>query len=130
MADFVIENGVLKRYIGKSKKVVVPKAVIEIGEGAFAGQTIETVIIPDGVTVVGSYAFYECVHLTEVFIPKSAKLIEQCAFGFCRALNNITIPTSIERIEQDAFIGCDSLTEPVLTTAYNNEQGMRKNYDF
>ena len=102
MSDFVIENGVLKRYSGKSKEV----------------------IIPDGVTVVGSYAFYECVHLIEVFIPKSAKLIEQYAFGLCRALKNITIPTDIERIECNAFIGCDSLTEPMLQTAYNNEQGM------
>ena len=124
MSDFVIENGVLKRYSGKSKEVIIPKEVIKIGDGAFAGQTIEKVIIPDGVTVVGSYAFYECVHLIEVFIPKSAKLIEQYAFGLCRALKNITIPTDIERIECNAFIGCDSLTEPMLQTAYNNEQGM------
>ena len=35
--DFVIENGVLKRYAGKGGYVVVPDGVVEIGDSVFEG---------------------------------------------------------------------------------------------
>ena len=34
--DFVIENGVLKKYVGPGGDVVVPKGVTVIGEEAFS----------------------------------------------------------------------------------------------
>lgn len=37
MSDFVIENGILVGYSGKSKEVVVPKGITIIGNKAFAG---------------------------------------------------------------------------------------------
>ena len=37
MSDFVIENGVLKKYTGKGGDVVIPEDVKEIGENAFEG---------------------------------------------------------------------------------------------
>ena len=58
MSDFIIENRILVRYIGKSKEVVVPKGITIIGNKAFAGQDITKVIIPEGVTTIGEHAFY------------------------------------------------------------------------
>ena len=35
-SNFVIENGVLKKYVGMDADVVIPEGVTEIGENAFA----------------------------------------------------------------------------------------------
>ena len=36
-SDFVIENGVLKKYVGSGGDVVIPEEVTAIGNGAFSG---------------------------------------------------------------------------------------------
>ena len=38
-SDFIIENGVLKKYVGPGGDVVIPKGVTSIGKGAFSGCT-------------------------------------------------------------------------------------------
>ena len=107
MSDFIIENGILIRYTGKSKVVVIPKGVTIIGNKAFIGQEITKVIIPEGVTTIGERAFYECVHLTEVILPESARFIERRAFGYCRALTTISVPEGILMMDDEAFLGCN-----------------------
>ena len=37
--DFIIENGVLKKYTGNGGDVVIPDGITEIGSGAFDGVT-------------------------------------------------------------------------------------------
>ncbi len=70
--DFVIENGVLKKYKGPGGDVVVPKGVKEIGWGAFENcKSITTVTIPEGVTEINTCAFRRCERLTGVNIPIS-----------------------------------------------------------
>ena len=36
MSDFVIKNGVLKKYTGEESKVVIPDSVTEIGDMVFS----------------------------------------------------------------------------------------------
>ena len=46
-SDFVIENGVLIKYVGKEKNITIPEAVREIGDKAFSDQAgIKTVVCP------------------------------------------------------------------------------------
>ena len=47
--DFVIENGVLKRYRGNENRIV----------------------IPGDVKIISSWAFRKCIHITDVTIPDS-----------------------------------------------------------
>ena len=51
---------------------------------------IEKVVIKDGVTNIGSYAFYYCENLTSVRIPDSVTSIGMFAFSSCKALSSIT----------------------------------------
>ena len=50
--DFVIENGVLKKYIGEGGNIVIPRGVTEIGEGAFIGCEGPTIHVPASVQSV------------------------------------------------------------------------------
>ena len=67
------------------------------------------VTIPDGVTSIGDYAFYDCSSLTSVTIPNSVTNIGASAFSGCRGLTSVTIPDSVTSIGSNAFFGCNSL---------------------
>ena len=71
---------------------------------------IRTVIINDGVTSIGDYAFDSCSRLTSVTIPNSVTSIGGGAFYYCSGLTSITIPNSVTSIGYSAFEGCSSLT--------------------
>lgn len=46
-------------------------------------QEISSVVIPDGIEVIGERAFEDCTFLREVIIPESVKRIERWAFSGC-----------------------------------------------
>ena len=71
--------------------------------------SITTVVIEEGVTSVGAYAFYYYDHLTSVTIPDSVTAIGEGAFAFCEKLSAITIPGSVTDIGGYAFRGCTDL---------------------
>ncbi len=68
-------------------------------------------IIPNSVTSIGIYAFFECSSLTSITIPNSVTAIGDCAFTLCYSLTSITIPNSVSFIGYSAFEDCSSLTE-------------------
>jgi len=69
-------------------------------------QDIQTVIIEDGVTSIGSYTFYNCNSLTSASIPNSVTSIGSYSFSKCTGLTSITIPNSVTSIGEFAFFGC------------------------
>ncbi len=115
LAQFEIENGVLKQYKGFGGEVVVPNGVASIGERAFQGcRGLTNVIIPNGVTSIGTCAFDGCIDLTGITIPKGVTSIGAWAFSGCIGMTSITIPDSVISIGRGAFSNCRGLTNMVI----------------
>ena len=72
------------------------------------------VTIPDSVTYIGYYAFYNCSSLTSVTIGDSVTSIDSYAFRDCSSLESVTIPDSVTSIGYDAFKNCSSLTSVTI----------------
>lgn len=76
----------ITKYNGTDQNVVIPSsidgyAVRAIGDGAFAGTNVKSVIISSGVTQIGWFVFEDCPHLHSVTVPKSVTAIGYDAFG-------------------------------------------------
>ena len=67
-------------------------------------------VISDGVTSIGDYAFSGCSGLTSIMIPDSVTSIGDEAFSDCGSLTSITIPDSVTSIGEGAFEDCYGLT--------------------
>ena len=76
--------------------------------------SVETVIIGNGFTTIGSSAFSGCSSLTSVTIPESMTTIGSSAFAGCSSLTSITIPETVTSIGYGAFAGCTSLTSIII----------------
>lgn len=64
----------------KIDSFTIPNHILELSEGCFAYSSLKEIIIPDGVTTIGMYAFYDCPQLKRVVIPPSVKHIEATSF--------------------------------------------------
>ena len=128
-SDFQIEDGVLIRYTGKDKDVVIPDGVTRIGAKAFFScRSLTSITIPDSMTSIGDSAFYECKSLTSITIPDSVTSIGRYAFYGCTSLTSITIPDSVTSIGDRAFEDCTSLTS-IKIAASNEKYLIINNYN-
>lgn len=77
-------------------------------------RSITEIVIPEGITEIGTNAFTDCSHLEKVIIPNSVTNIKTSAFYKCTSLTNITIPNGVTKIGDSAFWGCSKLTQIVI----------------
>lgn len=109
-SDFIIVNGVLKKYTGPGGDVVIPEGVTEIGNWAFADcERLASVVFPDSVTSIGMSAFNGCNSMKTVKLPKQVTDIGNWAFYGCSALTSVDIPGSVTNIGKRAFLNCQEL---------------------
>ena len=95
--------------------VVINEGITSIGNYAFYGCAALTgIILPEGLTSIGQYAFRGCTSLTKVTLPAGLTLMREYTFYGCAALTEITIPDSVTSIGSFAFHGCAALTEIIL----------------
>lgn len=72
--------------------------------------SIEEVDIPNSVTSIDAYAFYNCSKLSSITIPNSVTSIGLASFGRCYSISSLAIPNSVTRISGEAFSGCPGIT--------------------
>jgi len=115
MSDFIIENGILKRYTGVESNVNIPEGVTQISNYAFyLHSDLQSVIIPEGVTKIGESTFAYCEKLQSVTLPQSMTEIESDAFCGCRNLQSIEIPDGVIKIGKNVFDRCEALQSVTL----------------
>ena len=73
------------------------------------GDEVTDLVIPEGVTSIGDYAFDYCTALTSVTIPEGITTIGTYAFRGCENLTCVTIPSSLSTLGDNVFIWCSSL---------------------
>ena len=66
-------------------------------------EAVKSVVISDGVTSIGEYAFSGCTGLTSIAIPDGVTSIGDYAFSGCSSLTSVTIPDSVKNIGYGAF---------------------------
>ena len=92
------------------ESVIIENGVTSIGGGVFEYCTsLISVTIPNSVTSIGDSAFYNCTSLTSVTIPNTVTSIGDSAFYNCTSLTGVTIPDSVTSIGRSAFSTCKSL---------------------
>ena len=129
------ENGVLViSGNGKTEDWISDWAISSVSSRApWVAQrdSIKAVEIKQGISSIGTDAFYSCKNLTSITIPSSVTEIRDEAFWKCENLVSATIPSSVTQIGDSAFRGCEnliSITIPSSITgmAANTFLGCRK----
>ena len=94
-------NATITKYDGNVRALTIPDTldgytVVGIGKNAFAKNTyLQSVVIPDTVTVIQESAFAECTNLSSVVLSENLVELGRAAFSEI-ALTAIEIPKSLE----------------------------------
>lgn len=91
-------------------QIVIPEGYTHIGDYAFDGcQYLESVVIPDSVKYIGYRAFGNCKSLKKVELPRNLEYIGAGAFHGCELIEEVSIPDGIDTIKESTFSNCKSL---------------------
>lgn len=115
-AYWKVENGVLT--ISGSGAVSNFDSAIESPWNTESA-SVNKVVVEDGITSIGNFAFYGMTNLTEVTLPDSVTSIGAYAWKNCTGLEKITLPAKLTKIGDSAFYGCAKLTEIVMPETVN-----------
>ncbi len=120
-AEWTVNSlGQITAYVGSDAELIIPayvkgQKVLGIGIEVFANHTeLKKVVLPEGLTKIGSNAFQYCTALEEVVLPSTLTQISMNAFAYNSALKTISLPDSLSDIGMGAFqyTGLDSIVIP------------------
>ena len=110
-AGFYVDNGrksYWEKHLDDIKKIVIENGITNVGSFAFDGcRNATEVFIPDSVVEVGYGAFTDCASLETVVLPENITEL-YLTFNGCSSLKNVTLPTALTTLS-GTFIDCTSL---------------------
>ena len=99
-------------YADQITQLVVEDGVTAIGNYAFYGMpALESAQIAETVTAIGDYAFKNCSELVSANLPTGLSSLGDSAFYACSSLEAVEIPASLYTIKPYAFKNCTSLID-------------------
>lgn len=111
----VIANGAFENCASLTS-VVIPDGITIIGDYTFAGcSALTSVAVPSSVTSIGYQSFYNCTSLASITIPNAVANIGKSCFENCSSLTSVNIPNSVTELGESVFINCTSLVSISLS---------------
>ncbi len=96
--------------------VVLPAGLTHIGSNAFYGFTgVTGVSLPTSLTTIGDNAFAKC-GLTSISFPTGLTTIGDGAFAECAGLTTVSLPADMTDVRWAAFCKCTGLKSVTLPT--------------
>ena len=83
----------------------------------FDRTAVKSLVIEEGITEIGKYAFYYCENMKSISLPNSLTRIGKDAFAGCNALTEIEIPVAVKIIEHGAFLYCRNIQRVNIQSA-------------
>ncbi len=105
--DYYVTTAPWRNIHTEINSVVISDGVTNIGSDAFYNCRVYRITISETVTTIGQYAFCKC-NFSNVTIPDSITNINNGAFNSCNSLRNVIIGSRVESIVS-AFSGCPNL---------------------
>lgn len=113
------ETKTLECYFGDSPTITL-KDVKSISPLAFYKSTVAEVILPNDITSLPEYAFYNSQNLINIKLSERLEIIGTGSFYECINLCSISIPESVREVSSAAFGGCNSLERIELKGSATN----------
>lgn len=114
-------------YLNGSKvtNLTIPNTMTKIKDYTFYNcESLTSATIPNSVTEIGSYAFNGCSGLTSLTLSNSLRTIQPRAFYGCSGLPSLEIPNSVTSIGNYAFSGCTGMTLLTIPNSITAFEGM------
>ena len=103
------------KYLDKINSVVVEEGVTSLGDYAFYGMTnMEEIQLPEGLETIGGYTFKNSQKLNKIELPSTLTKLGESAFYGCTNLTAISIPEGLYTIWAYTFKNCTNLAEVTL----------------
>lgn len=87
----------------------------------YGTRELKAIVLTEGVTEIGAYAFGECRGLTEAVFPESLHCIGGHAFYNCRGLHTVHFLGKVPVIEDGAFKNCEGVRLVELAGVEEND---------
>lgn len=122
MVDYTYTGGPWHNFF--IRRLIIENGATSIGDYAFSDCTnLTSVTIPDSVASIGDYAFCRCTSLTSVTVPNSVTTIGESAFYNCTGLTSVSIPSGVTTIESSVFSDCSNLASISLPNSVTDIKG-------
>lgn len=94
------------------KSVMINEGITSIGNYAFCDfAELESVSLPNSLKKIGEGSFSECPRITEIIIPENVTSIGKAAFSGCKQLMGMKLPPKIKKISAATFLNCSGIME-------------------
>lgn len=102
------------------RRITLTERLEKIGEAAFRGTGLKTVVFPTSLYYIGNHAFAECRELDNIRIPENIDTVSEGMFEGCPGLIRIELSKTLKKIGNNAFKDCTSLDIVTIPDSVQN----------